>query len=137
MEKRDIAVQQLRAAAKHYYDGEYICSITLSGAADEILGAIAKKRANFNHFEGAVEFLRGVYELYGVKNPSKKELVKEINYIKNELKHNRDGVNSWVDGDFEMEAAMLFVRSVKNYFDAYNELPKDRIIKRLFLQLAM
>jgi hypothetical protein len=36
MEKREIAVRQLGAAAKHYNEEDYICSITLSGAAEEI-----------------------------------------------------------------------------------------------------
>ncbi len=137
LEKRDIALQQLRAAAKHYNNGEYVCSVTLSGAADEILGAIAKKRTNYNHFEGAVEFLKGVYRMYGVNNPSEKELIKHVNRIKNEFKHNDHGQNNWVEGDFEMEAATLFVRAVKNYFDAYNELPNDRIIRRLFDHLTL
>ncbi len=56
---------------------------------------------------------------------------------KNELKHNDRGYNEWIDADFENEAALLFVKAVKNYFDSYNEHPKDRIINRLFEFLTL
>jgi hypothetical protein len=48
MEERDIALKQLRAAARHYNQGEFVRSITSSGAAEEILGRIAEKRTKSN-----------------------------------------------------------------------------------------
>ena len=53
------------------------------------------------------------------------------------MKHNDAGENEWINADFENEAAILFVRGVKNYFDCYKELPKDIIIKKLFQHLTM
>jgi hypothetical protein len=43
MEKKDIALKQLRAGSKHSNSGDYVCSITLCGAAEEIPGKIANK----------------------------------------------------------------------------------------------
>lgn len=138
MEKRDIAVRQLRTAAKLYNTGDYICSITLSGAAEEILGKIAKKRTNRNQLENEVHYLRSVYEYFSGSNiPSDKELIRNINKVKNELKHNDNGENEWVNADFENEAVLLFVKAVKNYHDCYNEFPNDRIIKNLFEHLTL
>lgn len=55
-----------------------------------------------------------------------------INKVKNEIKHNDSGENLWVNSDFENEAVLLFVKAVKNFINAYNEPPKDKIIMSLF-----
>jgi hypothetical protein len=106
MEKRDIAIKQIKASARHYNKQDYVCSITLSGAAEEILGRIAKKRTNTNQLEGEVIYLRNVYDYFTGQKPSDKELIQKINTVKNELKHNDNGDNLWVDADFENEAAL-------------------------------
>jgi hypothetical protein len=137
MEKRDIAVKQIKAAARHYNKGDYICSITLSGAAEEILGQIAKKRTKTNQLEGEVIYLRSVYDYFSGQKPSNKELIQKINKVKNELKHNDGGNNDWVGADFENEASSLFVKAVKNYFNCYNEFPNDRIVKNLFEHITL
>jgi hypothetical protein len=137
MEKRDIAIKQLRASAKLYNAGDYVCSITLSGAAEEILGRIAKRRTKKNQLEQEVQYLKGVYEYFTGKVPDNKMLINNINKVKNELKHNDAGESEWVEADFENEAAILFVKAVKNYFDSYMEFPKDRLIVNLFESLTL
>lgn len=137
MEKRDIALKQLRSGAKHYNSGDYVSSITLCGAAEEILGKIAKERTGLNQLENEIVYLRSVYEYFTNQTPSNNELIKKINKTKNELKHNDCGINEWVESDFENEAALLFVKATKNYFLCYNELPNDRIIKSLFEVLTL
>lgn len=137
MEKRDIAIKQIKAAARHYNKGDYICSITLSGAAEEILGRIAKKRTKTNQLEREVAYLRSVYEYFSGQKPSDRDLVQKINKVKNELKHNDSGDNDWVDADFEYEAALLFVKAVKNYYDCYKEFPNDIVVKRLFDEITL
>lgn len=137
MEKRDIAVKQIKAAARHYNKGDYICCITLSGAAEEILGRIAKKRTNRNQLERDVAYSKGIYEYFSGQTPSDKDIVAKINRVKNELKHNDSGENIWVEADFEHEAATLFIKAVKNYFNCYNEFPNDRIVNDLFGHLTL
>ncbi len=137
MEKKGIAVKQIKAAARHYNKGDYVCSITLSGAAEEMHGQIAKKRTNTNQLEGEVIYLRSVYAYFSGQKPSDKELIQKINNVKNELKHNDSGDNLWVDGDFENESAILFVKAVKNYFDCYQDFPNDRAVKNLFEHLTL
>jgi hypothetical protein len=53
------------------------------------------------------------------------------------LKHNDSGVNNWIEADFENEAVLLFVKAVKNYFNAYGEMPKDKIVNNLFDHLTL
>jgi len=136
MEKRDIAIAQLKASARHYNKEDYVCSITLSGASEEILGRIAKKRTGTYQLEGDIIYLRSVYDYFSGQEPTNKELIEKINWVKNELKHNDDGENEWVEADFENEAALLFVKAVKNYFDCYKNFPNDVVIKRLFEHLT-
>jgi hypothetical protein len=123
MEKKDIALKQLRASAKHYNQSDYVCSITLSGAAEEILGRIAKERTKTNQLDNEVVYLKSVYEYLSGHSASNKELIHQI--------------NAWVETDFENEAALLFVRAVKNYFLCYKELPSDRIVRNLFEHLTL
>lgn len=137
MEKKDIALRHLRAAAKLYNSGDYVSSLTLAGAAEEILGKIAKKRARKSELESELVFQRSIYSFIGKAIPDDKTLLREINRVKNELKHNDDGENKWVEADFEYEVCIIFVRALKNYFNAYNEMPKDRTIMRLFEYLTM
>lgn len=137
MEKKDIAIRQIKAAARHYNKHDYVCSITLSGAAEEILGRIAKMRTNSNQLEEEVIYLRSINDYLSGQVPSDKELIKKINKIKNELKHNESGDNQWVQGDFENEAALLFVKAMKNYFNCYNEIINDRVVKNLFDHLTL
>lgn len=145
MEKKDIAIRQIKASARLYIKGDYVCSITLSGAAEEILGKIAKKLNSYNQLENELIYLKKIYKYFSgllpekvkAKIPSDKELIKKINGVKNELKHNENGENDLVKADFEFEAAMLFIKAVKNYFDCYNEFPKDKTIKKLFDNLTL
>lgn len=137
MEKKEIAINQLRSAAKLFKGRDYISSITLSGAAEEILGRISKKRTQSNQLEREIEYLRGVYNYFSGQNPSDRTLKENINRVKNELKHNDGGENEWVHADFENEAVNLFVKVVKNYYNSYKEFPKYRIITRLFDHLTM
>ena len=144
MEKREIALRQIKASARHYNKRDFVCSITLSGAAEEILGRIAKKRTKTNALEQDIlftkdlnDFLSGRLDLNSKSKPSDKEIISQINRVKNELKHNDSGENIWIKADFEYEATMLFVKAVKNYFSCYNELPNDKIVKELFDNITL
>jgi len=137
MEKKDIALVQLRAAAKMYNAADYVSCLTLSGAAEEILGKIAFRRTKSNEMENGVEFTKSIYTAFGKPVPLVKIIRDRINSVKNEVKHNDTGENSWVLADFEFEASMKFVAAVKNHFRAYDKMPADRIIMKLFDNLTL
>jgi len=137
MEKKDIALVQLRAAAKMYNAADYVSCLTLSGAAEEILGKIAYSRTKSNELENSVEFTKNIYSSFDKPVPPVKIIRDRINSVKNTIKHNDAGENSWVQADFEFEASMKFVAAVKNHFRAYGKMPSDRIIMRLFDNLTL
>lgn len=134
--KQNLALTQLGSAAELYMAGDFISSITLSAAAEEILGKIMKKNKGTNWLKGEVLFLGSVYEYCGKQAPSEKMLINIINKIKNNLKHNDAGENDVISDDFENEAALLFVRAVKNYYGAFDQMPKDASIINLFDELT-
>ena len=144
MEKKDIATRQIKASARLYIKGDYVSSITLSGAAEEILGKISKKINDFNQLENELKYLKDIFHYFSglstenkILTPNDKELIKRINGAKNELKHNDSGENEFVNYDFEFEAAMLFIKAVKNYYDCYNKFPDDKKVMRLFDNLTL
>lgn len=136
MEKKDIAVEQLKASARHYNNREYVCAITLASAAEEILGQIAKTRTGTNQLENELSYLRGIYDYFSGTTPPSRELIAKINSVKNNLKHNDGGENIWVEADFEFAAAELFIKAMRNYFDCYSELLNDRTSRYLFEHLT-
>jgi len=137
MEKKDIALQQLIDSAKLYQQGRYCSALTLAGAAEEILGKIAKKRTGKNELKYDIEYTKSIYQYFNIPIPPDNELIKQINKTKNEVKHNDEGDNSWVDSDFENECVSLFVKAVRNYFYAYKEMPKNRTVTNLFMHLTL
>jgi hypothetical protein len=135
MEKKDIATVQLRAAARLYRSGDYVSSLTLSSAAEEILGKIAKKRRVTNSMQRDVEISKAFYDITKKEFPEFRLLANRINKIKNEIKHNDDGENTWIEADFEFEAFDFFTKAVANYYLAYNEYPRDRVIMGVYEML--
>ena len=137
MKKKDIALQQLIDAARLYNKGRYVSALTLAGASEEIFGKIAKKRIGSNQLEYEIEYIKTIYKYFNRPCPSNKEIIKQINKTKNEAKHNDVGENLWIKADFENESVTVFVRAVKNYYDAYKEMPKNKIIMNLFEELCL
>lgn len=137
MEKKDIALQQLIDAARLYNKGRYVSSLTLAWASEEILGKIAKKRRSLNQLEHEITYIKTIYEFFNQPCPTNKDIIKQINKTKNEAKHNDLGENLWIEADFENETVAVFVRAVKNYYDAYKEMPKNKIIMNLFRELCL
>jgi hypothetical protein len=52
------------------------------------------------------------------------------------LKHNDSGKNEIIEADFENEAVLFFVRAVKNYYGAFDCMPKNKSIVTLFTELT-
>jgi len=128
-EKRDLALRQLRRAVQLFNKGDFVCATTLAGAAEEILGPIAKKRVGTTTLEGRARFWSQMATVFGKSPPEMKKVVSSYNRVRNQLKHNDSGDNEWVTADFEFEAQDLIDRAIRNYWLAYDTPPTDRIIK--------
>lgn len=128
MEKTDIALTQLRKAIQLFNKNDFICSLTLAGAAEEILGKIALKRKGYNISDLDKSFWDGFAELQNFEKVSKEKIMKVSNRLKNELKHNDIGENTWVEGDFCFSSQDKIDKAINNYLIAYDKFPKDKII---------
>lgn len=136
IKKQDIALTQLKSAVKMYRIGDYVSCLTLSAAAEEILGKMMLKNKGSNWLKGEASYLGSIYEYFGKSVPSEKVLIKKINQIKNSLKHNDSGENEIIEADFENEAVLFFIKAVKNYYGAFNCMPKNKGIITLFNELT-
>lgn len=128
--KKEIALIQLRRAIQLFMNDEYICAATLSGAAEEILGKIAKSNSGYNALDEWYSSIEEVASLTGGKPITFKQHIEKRNRIRNELKHNKKGKNLKVDAYLKIEAEDLIERALINYLLAFGEEPKDRIIKK-------
>jgi hypothetical protein len=127
-ERRDLALRQLRRAVQLFNQGDFVCAATLAGAAEEILGRIARKRTGSNALDGNAHFWSQLAGIFGKPPPERKRVVQSYNRIRNQLKHNESGDNEWVTADFQFEAQDLIDRAIRNYWLAYETAPADRII---------
>jgi hypothetical protein len=79
LEKRDIALAQLRRAIQLFRKGDFVCATTLAGAAEEILGRIASKRAGFNALDGDEAFAEQFAAVVGAATPDKAKIRRVMN----------------------------------------------------------
>jgi hypothetical protein len=127
-EKRDLAIKQLRRAVQLFNQGDFVCAATLAGAAEEVLGRIARKRTGKTALDGDAHFWSQLAGIVGKPPPDRKKVVEAHNRLRNQLKHNDSGDNDWVTADFEFESQGLIDRAIRNYWLAYDTPPADRII---------
>jgi hypothetical protein len=127
-EKSEIALIQLRRAIQLFNNGDFICSITLAGAAEEILGKLALNRRGYNALDGDLNFFDDLSQMLKKKKPTKENVFSVLNRVRNELKHHNSDLNKHIEADFEFEAQCLIDRAIRNYWIAYDKPPKDRII---------
>jgi hypothetical protein len=135
--KKEIALIQIKSSARHYNNQDYISCITLAGAAEEILGEIAKKKNGFNQLENDIKYTQSLSHFLSKDLPKTKAIIKDRNVTKNDLKHNDIGENLIIEADFENEATTFFVAAIKNYFNAFEEWPDDSITINLFEFLTL
>lgn len=128
--KHSVALHQLRRAIQLYRQRDYVCAVTLAGAAEEIFGKIAIKRKGTNALEDELKFVKEAADLIGGQPRPRKILISKRNRIRNQLKHADSGENEYVETNFRWASAELIDRAILNYQTAFDEDPKDRIIKK-------
>ena len=123
----EIAEHQLLAALRMWREEDYLCAITLSGAAEEILGKRLRKinkQPAIDSFKKAIEALA---ELEGesLDHKSKKLSHDLLNQTKNELKH-YDG-DQVLDFDLKADAEEMIDRAIYNYHSLTNSITSEMI----------
>lgn len=111
LHKREIAKRQIDSALEMFFDNKDSLSvITLAGAGEEILGKLLKRDgriAMIDHIISLDKRLTGNGRDFGVVN-------KEVNGIRNALKHANDPLEDEIEIDPSHAKAMLS-RAVVNY----------------------
>jgi len=112
--KFEIAEEQLFQSIALYLEGKkLISSITLAGAAEEILGKLVKIKNKENALELKVKDLCQLEETLFSEKSDPKKYIKIRNEARNELKH-MDSENK-LNLDIEQEAVNLLRRAIKNH----------------------
>ena len=126
MTKREAAFLQLRRAFLLFaYERDYLCTITLAGAADEILGKMARRSNGLEPaIEEEVKIIRDIMQKQGYE-ASDNEVRDDLLYPRNALKHLRIGEREDIVFDFAEEAEAIIDRAVTNYLAVTGEWPDD------------
>jgi len=106
--KVEMAKLQLDAAIAAYFDRRLIVSITLAGAAEEIVGAMLKRDC----IQNAVEKIASLPPLLAIFE-KREDGIKFLNDVRNNLKHASDKL----EDDFtiaELDAFFMIVRALGN-----------------------
>jgi len=130
LRKSQIAVIQLRRAIQLFNSGDYVSSITLAGAANEILGQLAIRNKGYNTLDGDKKFWDNFAELFKTDKPAKDKIKQVNNRTRNKLKHHDDSEDSLVEADFEFEAQVQIDSAIRNYWIAFDFPVRDRIVNR-------
>ncbi|OUM00097.1 hypothetical protein [Variovorax sp. JS1663] len=97
--KLEVAVWQLDAAIKLFLEGDYLSSLTLAGAAEEILGSLCKRAGKPVAVEQIAEFHWDDTDQALTDKERKTVLLRVLNRGRNEAKH----ANNPDETDFTVE----------------------------------
>ena len=112
--KIDIARQQIERAIDLYLsEQDYISAITLSGAADEILGKIIENQGLSSAYSGISNLMGVIHEEMNREPYSPKEFNDLANGARNHLKH-LSGTET-IEFDPRQEACNMLYRAICNY----------------------
>ena len=105
--------------------GAPVSALTLAGAAEEILGKMARKRGKETRVEYTADYLGSLFEMAGKPRPPMKELIRLENRVRNDLKHQVKGREAVIEADFHFEAENMLLRHVQP-LQGLRLLPKEQ-----------
>lgn len=109
--KLDAARIQLDSAIEHYFQGDYVCAVTLAGAAEDIFAGLLKASGQLTPFE----FLHDWYQKNYNTTVSKNDFSRKIaNLGRNWLKHANEDVDTKFDIT-EGDSIMMLMRALPCY----------------------
>src|SRR6266436_4293163 len=105
--KLEAARNQLDRAIKLYFDeADYYSAATLGGASEEILGKMLEDRGEKHALTSITSAIADIFRSTDVPTLSNKELISQLNEVRDWLKHYTGGKNLEFD---EKEAAFAFI----------------------------
>ena len=121
--KLEIAEAQLFRAIALYIEGaDLISTVTLAGAADEILGKINRSADRTSALDDQVERLCDIYEAAFQAKADPKAFVEIRNKARNSFKH--FGSDELTEIDLERGAHSIVSRAIENYKKLKPEMNK-------------
>lgn len=135
--KRRIALIQMEQSLNTLEAGDPISALTLAGAAEEILGRAAVRKGKEPRVEYLADWTGSLFDWVSKPRPSKKELVRLENRIRNNLKHQDDGRNVTVEADFVFEAEDMLLQCMYNHFNAYGCYPQSKRLRWWFENMTL
>ena len=113
--KLEAAKRQLDRAIKLFFDeADYYSAITLAGASEEILGKMLEARGETHALTSISSTITEILSANDVPTLTNRELIRQLNDVRDWLKHYRDGKD--LDFDAKEAALQLIDRAVSNYF---------------------
>ncbi|WP_406869879.1 hypothetical protein [Paraburkholderia fungorum] len=108
--KLQVATVQLDAAIRLFFDGNYVSSLTLAGAAEGILGALSERAALPNAVDFVVDFYRGKTEAE-TDSEHRKFITHVLNDARNQAKHAGDPSETEFEVD-RIQPVSMIMRAV-------------------------
>src|ERR1035437_7687903 len=145
--KLEVAVSQLSQAIRLFLEGDYLSSLTLSGAAEEILGALCERAGKPVSIEKIIAFHWEETDSALSDKERRNTLLQVLNCARNAVKHANDPAETHfiVEQDFPLQMIMRampmarslglapsgeseMVRWIKNHPEATggNDQPKSK-----------
>jgi hypothetical protein len=135
--KRRIALIQMEQSLNLLESGDPVSALTLAGAAEEILGKVVARKGKSPRVENLADYCATIFDWAGKPRPSKKDLIRFHNQIRNALKHQDDGRNIKVEADFAYEAEEMLLRCMFNHFNAYGCHPANKRLRGWFENMTL
>ena len=110
----DIAEHQLIAAIKLWREGDYLSSLTLAGAAEEILGKRVRKIGKEPSFDQLRDLIVAVANSEGETDPNIGKTIGDLlNCTRNELKHYSG--DETLEFDLRSDCLEMLERAIVNH----------------------
>ena len=120
----EIAVHQLEKSISFFInEKDFICAITLAGAADGILGGLLKRQGKETTHDQHKDALRKYN--HGLTDKEINDL--HLNMVRNDFKHVTREENETKDYALETESILYITRGVSNYILIKRELTTKMI----------
>lgn len=114
LSKLEVAEYQLERALRLFLEEkDYVCSITLAGAAEEILGTLLKRQGKEHALGSFVKACVATGRVVYNENWSESTFAEMANFFRNGLKHYTDGAPITVPREAAVE---ILDRAVENFF---------------------
>lgn len=132
---RRIALIQLEQSLRLLQESDAISSLTLAGAAEDILGKMAAKKGSRPRVEELANYLGSLYD--ESNKPKLSKLISILNKPRNQIKHLDDGRNIRIEADWHFEAEEMILRCMFNHFKAFGCYPSSKNLKNWFEDMTL